>query len=110
MKKVKRKGAYKGRTPGSKNKVKRETLDRVKQIRLNAEQERALDSLHTHAVLTGKKFQNCLLQAVEEYLEARRPKRNTKVGVDRFKEKFPGILGKPREEIRLEVQAKRKRK
>lgn len=110
MKRAKRKGAYKGRTPGSKNKVKRPILDRVRQIRVNDDQEYALDHLHSYSVLKGLRFQDCLAQAVEEYLAARSPARNAKSKVGEFKRRFPDILGKSREEIRQEVLARRKRK
>lgn len=74
--KVKRKGNYKGRVPGSKNKVKRPTLDLVKQIRVNEDQDHALSMLETYATVKGLRFQDCLMQAVEEYLEARRDRSN----------------------------------
>jgi hypothetical protein len=75
--KPKRKGAYKGRTPGSKNKVQRDAMV-VRSIRLGAEHEHALSMLNTYSVLKGLRFQDCLQQAVDEYLEARRANVNVR--------------------------------
>lgn len=72
----KRQGNYKGRTPGSKNRVKRPTLDRVKQLRLNEEHEQVLHRLETYAVLRRMRLQDCLMQAMEEFMEARSERRN----------------------------------